>query len=121
MHQALSRKLLERSGYQVTLSCDGLEAVQTWRANPKAFNAILMDIQMPNMDGLEATRWIRSLESPTLRPIPIIAYSARSGESDHELCLSAGMNDYVPKASEPQVLYEAIRRLLSHEVAIQIP
>jgi len=112
MNQLLVRKLLERRGYRVTVAKDGLEVVRIWRASPLAFDVILMDIEMPRLDGLEATCVIRRLEASMPRRIPIIAHSSATWATDSMLCFSAGMNDSVPKTAKPHVLYEALERAL---------
>ena len=72
---------------------------------------VLMDVQMPEMDGLSATREIRSVESVVLNPqIPIVAMTAHAMKGDREQCLSAGMNDYVSKPVRPKELLEAVQR-----------
>lgn len=112
-HQILVRRVLERLGYQVAIASDGLDVVRQWQASPETYDVILMDIQLPHMDGLEATRRIRLLEGPTRRPIPIVAYSTQSLLTDKYLCLSAGMNDYVSKPSKPHILNQALERAVA--------
>ena len=112
-NQLLLRRVLERLGYQVTIAGDGLDVVRQWQASPQTYDVILMDIQLPHLDGIEATRRIRNLEGPTPRPVPIVAYSTRSWLTDRDLCLSAGMNDYVSKPSKPQILNQALERALA--------
>lgn len=104
---------MERLGYQVAIASDGLDVVRQWQASPETYDVILMDIQLPHMDGLEATRQIRLLEGPTRRPIPIVAYSTQSLLTDKYLCLSAGMNDYVSKPSKPHILNQALERAVA--------
>ncbi|MCR9294549.1 MAG: PAS domain-containing protein [bacterium] len=95
VNRAVFIGLLEREGHEVICVENGQEAVDAWRT--EAFDAILMDVQMPLMDGLEATRIIRREELKTGRRIPIIALTAAAMDSDRERCRDAGMDDYVSK------------------------
>jgi CheY-like chemotaxis protein/HPt (histidine-containing phosphotransfer) domain-containing protein len=93
---------------------NGAEAVKALETLP--YDLVLMDVQMPEMDGLEATKAIRGPESMVLnRGIPIIAMTAHAMQGDRERCLEAGMNDYVPKPVDPGVLAEALERWLPKE------
>ena len=80
---------------EVTLINNGLDAIEAWRHNP--FDLILMDLQMPEMDGFEATREIRKITASQEVTIPIIAVTAHAMRGDKERCLEAGMDDYVTK------------------------
>jgi len=96
VNQILGRTLLEKQGFKVVLAEDGLCAVEA--ASRQAFDIILMDMQMPNMDGLEATRRIRELEHAEGRePVPIIALTANAMESDRVRCMEAGMDGFLAK------------------------
>ncbi len=115
VNQELARRLLEKQGCRVTLANNGVEAVD--RFEEGRFDLILMDMQMPVMDGLEAAETIRSREmrrswvvSGTFRPVWIIAMTANTMEGDRERCLQAGMNDYLPKPLRPDDLRAAIAR-----------
>ncbi len=105
VNRAVMVELLKRSGHQVTCVEDGQAAIETWR-NAR-FDAIFMDVQMPVMDGLEATRRIRSEEHPGSR-IPIIAITAAAMRADQERCLQAGMDDYISKPID----FNELRRIL---------
>jgi CheY-like chemotaxis protein len=78
----------------------------------EAFNLILMDVQMPEMDGLEATRVIRESERDTGRRIPIIAMTAGAFKKDEEECLRAGMDAYISKPISRSILFNTIQRLI---------
>jgi protein-histidine pros-kinase len=115
VNQELAVRLLKNRGCVVTLANNGAEAVDSFESS--AFDLIFMDMQMPVMDGLEATESIRSREmrrswvvSQEFKPVYIIAMTANAMEGDRERCLQAGMNDYVSKPIKPEELYAAIDR-----------
>jgi PAS domain S-box-containing protein len=114
-----TRKLLEKEGYLVQVVGNGQEAVDAWRRGGVAL--ILMDVQMPLMDGLEATRSIRDLEAKRLLPelerlpgarVPIIALTANAMRSDEQLCLAAGMDGYLTKPFERDDLLQLLTRIV---------
>ena len=105
-NQQLANTLLVRAGVKVGLADDGLEALQALQR--ESFDAILMDMQMPKMDGLEATRLIR--KNPALADLPIIAMTANAMMGDRESCLAAGMNDYISKPLHYQTMYATLAR-----------
>jgi PAS domain S-box-containing protein len=109
-NQRLAQLQLEKLGYRTRLADNGRHALEAYAENPEAFSAILMDCQMPEMDGFQAARAIREMEAPTRRRIPIIAMTANAMQGDREACLAAGMDDYVPKPVRGQVLHEALER-----------
>ena len=84
-------------GLTVELACDGKEAVDKFEQNPDLYSLILMDVQMPVMDGLEATKAIRSMDCKNARDVPVIELTATTEEAEIGLCLNAGMNDYLEK------------------------
>jgi CheY-like chemotaxis protein len=101
---------LKDHGYEVTVAHDGLEAIQlAEETNP---DVILMDIQMPAMDGLEATRRLRA--NPRFATVPIIALTALAMPGDRERCLEAGANEYVSKPVKLRELSQLIKRFLDH-------
>ncbi|WP_431854709.1 PAS domain S-box protein [Azospirillum sp.] len=99
--------LLTRQGHAVTVAGDGAEALD--RVRGERFDVVLMDMQMPRMDGLEAARRIRTLPG-TRGAVPIVALTANALAGDAERCLAAGMNDYVPKPVVPEALAAALAR-----------
>ena len=112
VNQRLATVLLQKEGHQVVLAEDGEQAVARLEED-EDFDAILMDVQMPNMDGLEATAQIRRREqqASTGEPgIPILAMTAHAMEGDREMCLNAGMDDYITKPLKKEELFEALAR-----------
>jgi len=107
----VARQMLEHFGIAVETAGDGREALDAMRRGPDRFDAILMDMQMPDMDGLQATRAIRK-EFPRYA-VPIIAATASIDGADMTACLDAGMNDYVSKPIEPRQLERVLSRWLS--------
>jgi two-component system, sensor histidine kinase and response regulator len=114
VNQKLALRLLERRGHSVTLANNGREAVEAHEAG--GFDLILMDCQMPEMDGFEATAAIRRREFETGARTPIIAVTAHAMAGDSERCLAAGMDAYVTKPIKPETLFAAIESVTS-EVA----
>jgi len=102
LNRQVAAELLAGEGAQVSLAEDGLEGVLRVQNEQPLFDAVLMDIQMPGIDGLEATRRIRQL--PGMRDLPIIAMTANASGADREACLAAGMNDHVAKPIDLQQL-----------------
>ena len=103
MNQQVAMELLGDAGLVVTLAVDGKQAVEKMRSD---FHAVLMDVQMPVMDGYEATRRIRS--EPAFRGIPVIAMTANAMEQDRALALEAGMTDHVAKPIDPVQLFRKL-------------
>ncbi|SCK25443.1 response regulator [Vogesella sp. LIG4] len=108
-NQKLGVTLLERHGYQVTVAINGLEAVQMLAA--QHFDLVLMDMQMPVMDGLEATRHIREQEALGGGHVPIVAMTANVMNGDRERCLEAGMDGYISKPISAAKVLEEIARV----------
>jgi CheY-like chemotaxis protein/nitrogen-specific signal transduction histidine kinase len=111
VNQMLAAALLRKRGYVVSLAADGEQAVELVKEGD--FDLVLMDVQMPRMDGFEATAAIREWEAEAGRRLPIIAVTAHAMEGDKELCLDAGMDDYVSKPIVPEELEAAIVRWTS--------
>jgi PAS domain S-box-containing protein len=107
VNQRLAAKLVERMGHSVTLAANGREAFDAWQAG--GIDVILMDVQMPEVDGFEATRRIRAAENGGGRRTPIIALTAHTLEGDKDRCLAAGMDGYVTKPVRTDELADAIR------------
>jgi len=110
VNQLLARRLLERWGHAVVVAQTGVEAVAQ-HAQQK-FDLILMDVQMPEMNGFEATEAIRAAEQVSGGCTPIVAMTAHAMKGDRERCLSGGMDDYVSKPIDSNLLAEAIERVL---------
>ena len=106
VNRRLGVGLLESWGHHVTVARNGLEAVKAWRTEP--FDLIVMDVQMPEMDGLQATRVIREEENRVGGHIPIIALTAHAMQGDREECLAAGTDDYVAKPLRVEKLLAAM-------------
>jgi PAS domain S-box-containing protein len=115
VNSRLATTLLERRGWQVDAVATGAEAVAAAGATP--YDLILMDVQMPEMDGLEATRRIRTIEAgdESERRVPIVALTAYALAGDRARCLEAGMDDYLSKPIPAKDLYDLCDRVLSAE------
>jgi PAS domain S-box-containing protein len=109
VNREVAVRFLEKLGYRADEAVNGREAVSACAR--VAYDAVLMDCQMPEMDGYQATALIRRAEDPSRR-LPIIAMTAAAFQGDRERCLQAGMDDYVAKPVTPEALDEALRRFL---------
>ena len=108
VNQKLAAAMLGKMGHEVSLAGTGVEAIAKWSREP--FDLIFMDIQMPEMDGFEATRRIRRHEQTTGRHIPIIAMTAHAMRDDRGRCLEAGMDDHLTKPISLQALGRAMEQ-----------
>ncbi|MCD9013988.1 hybrid sensor histidine kinase/response regulator [Parachryseolinea silvisoli] len=103
LNQMLARKVLQKAGCNVDIASNGLQALE--RIKMKQYEVILMDIQMPEMDGFETTRHVRTQLQPPVSEVPIIAMTAHAFGSDVAKCLAVGMNDYISKPFKADDLY----------------
>jgi two-component system, sensor histidine kinase and response regulator len=114
INQVVAARLLEKGGHTVVVAGNGKEALAALDdARSGRFDMILMDVQMPEMDGFEATRIIRTRETSSGAHLPIIAMTAHAMKGDEERCLAAGMDGYVSKPIQVEQLFSAIDRLLA--------
>ncbi len=116
INQKLAARILEQAGHTVVIAGDGEDALRL--AADTTLELVLMDVQMPGMDGLAATRAIRRRESGTGRHVPIVAMTAHAMTGDRERCLAAGMDDYVTKPVDASDLLARIARLTAAAVAL---
>ncbi len=110
INRIIALELLQIKGYAADVAATGQEALDLLEKNPYAL--VLMDIQMPVMDGLTATKRIRS--DPRFRDLPIVAMTAHAMSGDRELSLAAGMNDHITKPIDPEALYTTLRKWIPH-------
>ena len=110
VNQKLAILILQKQGHSVVVARNGLEALQKVASDD--FDLVLMDVQMPEMDGLEATRMIRAMDDANLRNIPIIAMTAHAVKGDEEMCLEAGMDAYVSKPISRNQLFQTIQDVI---------
>ena len=114
INQKVASRLLQQMGYRADVANNGLEAIRAVERQP--YDIILMDVQMPEMDGLEATRRIRARQQEAVphphfqQPIKIIAMTANAMQGDREKCVAAGMDDYIPKPVRPETLQDMVMR-----------
>jgi len=120
VNQKVALGMLGKLGYRADVVSNGAEAVEALER--KSYDLVLMDVQMPEMDGFEATQTIRDPQSRVRNPrIPIIAMTAHAMEGDRERCLAAGMDDYVSKPIQPKELADAIERQSSGTLRLEPP
>ena len=108
INQLVASELLAILGVEVTIANNGVEAVEA--VNKETFDLILMDIQMPEMDGLTAAQTIRNLDHPTVRTMPILAMTANATDIDYQKSLDIGMNDHLTKPIDPEKLRIALEK-----------
>ena len=114
INQKLAVRLLEKKGYKVSVANNGQEALWMWEKDP--VDLILMDVQMPKMDGLEVTMAIRKKEEKTGKHVPIIAMTAHAMQEDKRKCFKAGMDDYLTKPLNPKKLFDTIETKKNEEL-----
>jgi PAS domain S-box-containing protein len=121
-NQKVALRMLEKLGLRADAVANGYEAVRALETIP--YDLVLMDCQMPELDGFEATRWIRDPLSRVIdHAVPVIAMTANAMKGDREICINAGMNDYVPKPVDPKQLAAVIEHWLRppiEEVAVEV-
>jgi len=117
INQRVILKTLEKWGATVAIAENGRVAIEMLTVKP--FDIVLMDIQMPEMDGLEATKYIRSTLLPPASNLPIIAITASALRLDYEKCVALGMNEYMPKPFKPDELYDKILRLINNPTVLE--
>lgn len=111
VNQKFAVQLLERKATRSSWPENGVEAIRAFKE--ESFDLVLMDVQMPEVGGLEATRQIRKWESnASVDPTPIVALTARATEKDREQCLEAGMDDYLSKPVRGEKLAELLEQLI---------
>ena len=113
MNQMIAVAILEEVGFAVDIACDGVQAVRMMSEEPVGtYDAVLMDIQMPNMDGYEAAGRIRALDDAGKARVPIVAVTANAFEEDRQLALNAGMNAHLAKPYDVPKMMETLHGLL---------
>jgi two-component system, sensor histidine kinase and response regulator len=110
VNERVARTLLEKQGHTVLVAHNGREALAV--AESEKLDVILMDVQMPEMDGFEATAAIREMEARTGRRVPIVGVTAHATARDRRLCLAAGMDTYLSKPIRPDMLFAAIDEVI---------
>lgn len=114
VNRVLAQKILQKQGHTVTCANNGQDAVHLWELQqPPKFDIVLMDVQMPVMDGLQATAYIREKEKESGAHVPIVAMTAHAMKGDRERCLEGGMDGYISKPITPGGLAKAIAEALS--------
>jgi CheY-like chemotaxis protein/HPt (histidine-containing phosphotransfer) domain-containing protein len=109
VNQKVALRLFDQMGYRIDIACDGCEAIEALKR--QNYDIIFMDVQMPEMDGLEATRRIREIEKESGKtPMIIIAMTANAMTGDREKCIKAGMDDYLSKPVRPEAVQSALER-----------
>ncbi|HVK04054.1 MAG TPA: response regulator [Armatimonadaceae bacterium] len=113
VNQRLAMRILEKQGHAVTVVGNGREALEARRDPSRRFDLVLMDVQMPEMDGLDATRAIREWEKAEGEPrLPVAAMTAHAMSGDRDRCLAAGMDDYISKPLQPRELLALVGKML---------
>jgi CheY-like chemotaxis protein len=125
VNQKLAKMMLTKAGYKVEVANNGQEAVEKYKTSPGDFDLIFMDIQMPVMDGIAATKAIRRYEEqpvtrnsqPATRHIPIVAMTAYAMKGDREKCIEAGMDDYITKPIKRDLVFGILEKWVLNKVS----
>ena len=112
VNQKLALRILQQMGYRADLASNGIEAVES--VERQTYDVVLMDVQMPEMDGLEATRQIAAKWPPSRRP-RIVAMTANAMQGDREMCIAAGMDDYLTKPIRVDQLVETLTQVAARQ------
>jgi two-component system, sensor histidine kinase and response regulator len=120
VNQMVGSKVLQKLGYSFAIANNGVEALDAFRSGPGTYDAVLMDCQMPEMDGYQATMAIRELEG-TARHTPIIAMTAAAMEGDREACMAAGMDDFISKPVRLEAVAEVLARWITRSESDEDP
>ena len=114
MNQMIAVAVLEEAGSMIDIAANGEEAVEKIRSSPAGrYDIILMDIQMPVLDGYEAAKQIRALDDPEKASIPIVAVTANAFEEDRKVAMEAGMNGHLAKPYDIPKIMETLKKLLN--------
>ncbi|NTW81545.1 MAG: response regulator, partial [Geobacteraceae bacterium] len=122
INRALVQAILEPQGHRITFAENGRQALEACES--KSFDIVLMDIQMPEMDGLQAARAIREYERAICcnKTVPIVAMTAFAGNEDRQICLDAGMDDYLTKPIKPTQLLQLLNKISDHPLkSVEVP
>ena len=121
VNQKLAQMILTKAGYHVEVANNGKEAVEKYTQSPEDFDLIFMDIQMPEMNGMEATKAIRRYEEQSAtHHISIVTMTANAMKGDRETYLEAGMDDYITKPIKRELVFESIEKwVFRNEVFLQ--
>jgi len=120
LNQEIAMTILEEAGFEVAVASNGAEAVEQVKACAgKPYDLVLMDLQMPVLDGCGAAKAIRALDDPKLSSLPIIATTANAFEEDKQRALAAGMDGHLGKPIEIDKLMNMLRKVLSEEPQTQ--
>ena len=122
VNQKLAKMMLTKAGYKVEVANNGQEAVEKYKTFPGDFDLIFMDIQMPVMDGIEATREIRKQSSinnqqSSIKRVPIVAMTAHAMKGDREKCIEAGMDDYITKPIKRDLVFGILEKWVLNKVS----
>ncbi|MBU2455240.1 MAG: response regulator, partial [Proteobacteria bacterium] len=112
VNQKMTNLMLSKAGYMIDIASDGREAVEKYTSHPEAYDLIFMDINMPHMNGFQATKLIRSfeIENPLVQKIPILALTANVLDDFKHKCVEAGMDDFLTKPIKRDLVFKAIQQ-----------